>query len=143
MATNKTLAPTGVTVQVPAMSDPPSMAVPANAIDKTIDAVNALNSQLATVSKLNQYSKSTGSTAGNLIFETSENRYNALVFLVDNNAASNSAIYSVIYKQDVTNNVVRLAGSGNSVTVDFSTGKITVACGTWSTAVVLSTTTMS
>lgn len=46
MATNKTLAPTGVTVQIPAMTDPPSMAVPANAIDKTIDAVNALNSNI-------------------------------------------------------------------------------------------------
>lgn len=49
MATNKTLAPTGVTVQIPAMSDPPSMAVPANAIDKTIDAVNALNSQIVSM----------------------------------------------------------------------------------------------
>ena len=46
MATSKTLAPTGVTVQVPAMTDAPDMAVPANAIDKTIDAVNALDSKL-------------------------------------------------------------------------------------------------
>lgn len=46
MATSKTLAPTNVTVQIPAMTDAPDMAVPANAIDKTIDAVNALNSQI-------------------------------------------------------------------------------------------------
>ena len=46
MATNKTLAPTNVTVQIPALADVPDMSVPANAIDKTIDAVNALNSQL-------------------------------------------------------------------------------------------------
>lgn len=46
MATNKTIAPTNVTVQIPQMTDTPDMAVPANAIDKTIDAVNALNSQL-------------------------------------------------------------------------------------------------
>lgn len=49
MATSKTLAPTGVTVQVPAMTDAPDMAVPANAIDKTIDAVNALDSKTGNI----------------------------------------------------------------------------------------------
>lgn len=46
MATNKTIAPTNVTVQIPAMTDAPDMAVPANAIDKAIDGINSLNSQL-------------------------------------------------------------------------------------------------
>lgn len=45
MATNKTIAPTNVTVQIPAMTDAPDMAVPANAIDKAIDGINTLNSQ--------------------------------------------------------------------------------------------------
>lgn len=49
MATNKTLAPTNVTVQIPALADVPDMSVPANAIDKTIDAVNVLNSQLTSL----------------------------------------------------------------------------------------------
>ena len=47
MATNKTIAPTGVTVQIPGLTDAPDMSVPANAIDKAIDGINALNSQLA------------------------------------------------------------------------------------------------
>lgn len=139
MATSKTLSPTNVTISIPAMTDVPDASVFSNCVDKEADAINALNSNLI----LKQYSKTTGSTAENLTFETSENRYNALVFLVDNNAATNSAIYSVIYKQYVTNDVTRLSGSGNSVTVDLSTGKITASCGTWSTVVVLSTGQMS
>ena len=47
MATNKTIAPTGVTVQIPGLTDAPDMSVPANAIDKAIDGINALNSQIA------------------------------------------------------------------------------------------------
>lgn len=42
MATNKTIQPTNVTVQIPAMSDQPNMSVPANAIDKSIDAINKI-----------------------------------------------------------------------------------------------------
>ena len=49
MAKSKTLAPTGETVQIPAMTDAPDMAVPANAIDKTIDAVNALDSKTGNI----------------------------------------------------------------------------------------------
>ena len=140
MATTKTLTPTNQTITIAAFSgEKPDQRQIADAETKLADAVNALNSQLI----LKQYSKSKGNTAGDLTFETSENRYNALIFLVDNNAAVNSAIYSVIYKQNVTNNVARLSGSGNSVTVEFSTGKITVSCGAWSTVVVLSTAQMS
>jgi len=50
MATNKTIAPTGVTVQIPGLTDAPDMSVPANAIDKAIDGINALNSQIETYS---------------------------------------------------------------------------------------------
>ena len=61
MATNKTIAPTGVTVQIPALTDTPDMSVPANAIDKAIDGINALNSQKANVDKVfknSQYAES-------------------------------------------------------------------------------------
>ena len=46
MATNKTLAPTNVTIAIPAMTDTPDAAVFSNCIDKEADAINTLNSQL-------------------------------------------------------------------------------------------------
>ena len=47
MATNKTLAPTNVTISIPAMTDAPNASVLANCADKEADAINALNSQIA------------------------------------------------------------------------------------------------
>ena len=46
MATSKTLAPTNVTISIPAMTDAPNASVLANCADKEADAINALNSQL-------------------------------------------------------------------------------------------------
>lgn len=46
MATSKTLTPTNVTIQIPAMTDAPDQSVNSNCIDKLGDAVNTLNSQL-------------------------------------------------------------------------------------------------
>ena len=46
MATSKTLAPTNVTISIPAMTDAPNASVISNCIDKEADAINALNSQL-------------------------------------------------------------------------------------------------
>lgn len=47
MATSKTLAPTNVTISIPAMTDAPNASVISNCLDKEADAINALNSQLA------------------------------------------------------------------------------------------------
>ena len=47
MATSKTLAPTNVTISIPAMTDAPNAAVISNCLDKEADAINALNSQIA------------------------------------------------------------------------------------------------
>ena len=47
MATSKTLAPTNVTISIPAMTDQPNASVLANCADKEADAINALNSQLS------------------------------------------------------------------------------------------------
>ena len=44
MATSKTLTPTNVTIQIPAMADLPDASVFSNCVDKLGDAVNALNS---------------------------------------------------------------------------------------------------
>lgn len=46
MATSKTLAPTNVTIQIPAMTDAPDASVFSNCVDKEADAINALNSQI-------------------------------------------------------------------------------------------------
>ena len=46
MATSKTLAPTNVTINIPAMADQPDMSVVSNCIDKEADAINTLNSQI-------------------------------------------------------------------------------------------------
>lgn len=48
MATSKTLTPTNETIQIPAMTDAPDASVFSNCIDKEADAINALNSKLAT-----------------------------------------------------------------------------------------------
>ena len=47
MATSKTLAPTNVTISIPAMADAPDASVFSNCVDKEADAINALNSQIA------------------------------------------------------------------------------------------------
>ena len=47
MATSKTLAPTNVTISIPAMTDQPDASVFSNCVDKEADAINALNSQIA------------------------------------------------------------------------------------------------
>ena len=48
MATSKTLAPTNVTISIPAMADAPDASVFSNCVDKEADAINALNSQITT-----------------------------------------------------------------------------------------------
>lgn len=45
MATNKTLAATGVTIQIPEFTDQPDQRVNSNCIDKLADAANMLNSK--------------------------------------------------------------------------------------------------
>lgn len=55
MATNKTIQPTGQVVEITALGDAPDISKVANAIDKTIDGVNALNSQIV-VYTLGQFS---------------------------------------------------------------------------------------
>ena len=53
MATSKTLAPTNVTIQIPAMTDAPDQSVNSNCIDKLGDAVNTLNSQITPGQNIN------------------------------------------------------------------------------------------
>lgn len=52
MATNKTLNPTGVTIQIPEFTDQPDQRVNSNCIDKEADAINALNTAVANIPKV-------------------------------------------------------------------------------------------
>ena len=61
MATSKTLAPTNVTISIPAMTDQPNASVLANCADKEADAINALNSQIANLPDVS-YASISGNT---------------------------------------------------------------------------------
>lgn len=63
MATSKTLAPTNVTISIPAMTDAPDASVFSNCVDKEADAINALNSQLVKTVKVT-YTPSSNIAAG-------------------------------------------------------------------------------
>ena len=69
MATSKTLAPTNVTISIPAMTDAPNASVLANCADKEADAINALNSQIGNMAKALYvyYAPSSGATANTAI----------------------------------------------------------------------------
>ena len=49
MAPSKTLTPTNVTIQIPDFTDRPDQRVTNNCIDKEADAINALNSKIASL----------------------------------------------------------------------------------------------
>ena len=61
MATSKTLAPTNVTISIPAMTDQPNASVLANCADKEADAINALNSQIGNFGTITSEWASNGS----------------------------------------------------------------------------------
>jgi len=77
MATNKTIDPTNVTVQVPAMADKPNQAGNSNCIDKIIDGLNALNSKISVV----LFDNSEGTTGLNVDFS----KYNTFIITLANN----------------------------------------------------------
>lgn len=70
MATSKTLAPTNVTISIPAMADAPDASVFSNCVDKEADAINALNSHFVTTS-----ASGTTDSNGNLVTNFSRNDY--------------------------------------------------------------------
>ena len=95
MATSKTLAPTNVTISIPAMTDQPNASVLANCADKEADAINALNSQIATglASKQYVFSTSSSSTLAEQVLAFCENHrgesnYTASFFMSAGNAPS-------------------------------------------------------
>ena len=138
MATSKTLAPTNVTISIPAMTDAPNASVISNCLDKEADAINALNSQITnldnktaekTITKESQSSDTT------LKFTFTGNRYTALVFKTDNMSA-NSGIYAITFKASGVTTIDKLSGSSTLPTVD-SDGSINVGVHAWSKVTVM------
>lgn len=91
MATSKTLAPTNVTISIPAMTDAPDASVFSNCVDKEADAINALNSHFVTTS-------ASGTTDGNghLVTNFSRNDYS----VINANAGGNIVLHWVQAQTD-------------------------------------------
>ena len=105
MATSKTLTPTNETIQIPAMTDAPDASVFSNCIDKEADAINALNSKLATELASKQYVFSTNSsyTLAEQVLAFCENHrgesnYTASFFMSASNAPSDIPANSNTWK---------------------------------------------
>ena len=123
MATSKTLAPTNVTISIPAMTDAPNASVLANCADKEADAINALNSQIAEFIPTKRIRTGTVSSfsinfpsGGQFIVTSTLNgmNYNCILLI---NVYSNGTIYiAEIYK-------------GSSVTITSQTNQLTISTG--------------
>lgn len=81
MATSKTLAPTNVTISIPAMTDQPDASVFSNCVDKEADAINALNSNKQNKVQTANVSGTTDST-GDINVQLSANSYIPVAFKV-------------------------------------------------------------
>ena len=82
MATSKTLAPTNVTISIPAMTDQPNASVLANCADKEADAINALNSQIGDIQYV--YKGGLGHIEGETLIDKFRRAYEANTFPVGN-----------------------------------------------------------
>lgn len=117
MATSKTLAPTNVTISIPAMTDAPNASVISNCLDKEADAINALNSQ-----KSNKVIVSFTTTSGNNVFTLAANS-RLLMFSADSNAGRCGMWIVFSTGGGVTGVVPVLSATG--ITVTEGTGQIT------------------
>lgn len=99
MATSKTLAPTNVTISIPAMADAPDASVFSNCVDKEADAINALNSNLANITPMLTGNTASDSNTNNLTFpdgKTKSNFYPICVgFYRNTNWVFNGAAYQI------------------------------------------------
>lgn len=112
MATSKTLAPTNVTISIPAMTDQPNASVLANCADKEADAINALNSQMGGLHMV-QLTKSMASgyfgiTSSEIPFGkkliiqkvyTQNNTFSDYTFSIQANSSGSAYMYYVYVRQ--------------------------------------------
>ena len=134
MATSKTLAPTNVTIQIPAMTDTPDASVFSNCVDKEADAINALNSKIAEYT-FKAKTKISQSTDGTITFTFTGNRYTALLMKTDNMSGS-SGVYAIIFKKDGVNAATKILGDTTLPTID-NDGSISIAVHAWSKVTLL------
>lgn len=81
MATSKTLTPTNVTIQIPEFTDQPDQRVNSNCIDKEADAINALNTQIATLIPLSGYVIHGSWKSGQTLTVPSGGTYSSILFM--------------------------------------------------------------
>ena len=129
MATSKTLAPTNVTISIPAMTDAPNASVMSNCIDKEADAINTLNSQITT--KIGDF-YAVQLNYGTTITVTSKGVGNRAGIVIVGEGASCS-LWAFTYRSaNQTVSIVKIGGNDNrtlSATVT-STGVITITAST-------------
>lgn len=127
MATSKTLTPTNVTIQIPAMTDAPDQSVNSNCIDKLGDAVNTLNSQLDTASISIKTSNSTTFTFSGLhnISNTTMFKHGLLVWGTGASDA-NVGMSIVFVGVDGTVMIKNVSGTGRTFTGSVSNGVLTI-----------------
>lgn len=102
-------------------------------------AIAALNSSIANKISLYQYAKSTKNTDGTVLFTPVMKqglRYTGLLFVTSN--AGKCSIYAVGNKVNTqTTYVTKISGDDQPVTIESSTGEISVTMVSWSTATLL------
>lgn len=124
MATNKTLAPTNVTIAIPAMSDKPDASVFSNCVDKEADAINALNSNISTCMRKFLIGQVTSSTS----FTLSVSSGSIYGLLVGISAASARHILATITLRNngtafcttISNDLVVAQADGNNIVITAS-----------------------
>lgn len=137
MATSKTLTPTNVTIQIPAMTDAPDQSVNSNCIDKLGDAVNTLNSQLFlmgstqaissatdfnTLLDIKNYSISTNSVAASSANCPSNSAGKLCTWTVDGGSFDRTWAYGGQIYVDIPGNVfMRQISTNGSKTLSFGT----------------------
>ena len=140
MATNKTIQPTNVTVQIPAMADVPDASVFSNAIDKSIDGINAINSQIATRAKgaFQSWGSSLSATGFHhgllllansgafIVWFASTDGINIRSLRASDGSTSGTGSVS-FGADDVSGGSYTITRSGTDITVSFSSGNTTMS----------------
>ena len=131
MATSKTLAPTNVTINIPAMADQPDMSVVSNCIDKEADAINTLNSQISRVKKFGVAQVQASLVNSVTIAAGSAGKIFDNVNIKTGNVLTSFAVGTVNDIPDTITGVVLLWASGGSSCfasdqISWSDGKVTL-----------------
>lgn len=99
--------------------------------------LNALNSKIANIDEMVNIMpvtrRNTGNSAGTVTFTFSGNRYTGLLFITRND--SYNGIYALGFKANTRKFITKLAGDDSTITLNDTTGTITVSLASWSQAI--------